>query len=88
MPAESVERFVMKKLLATLLVLVGMGISGCGSCCCSCPTVTETGPERCQRICDIDTLQMKMAVEDCDYFWLQDRSSGLTPWHVQIGLHQ
>jgi hypothetical protein len=41
--------------------------------------------ERRNRFGGILDNQSRQVVDDWDYFWLQDRSSRLTPWHVQVG---
>lgn len=68
----------MKKLL---LVLAFVCLSGIWSGC----TVTETPSQHYERIGAQWNLQMKMAVEDIDYFWLLERNSYLTEWHPRLG---
>ena len=51
-----------------------------------CATLVETPEERHRRIMHITDLQMKMLVEDWDYFWLYERSSGMTQWHPWAGI--
>jgi hypothetical protein len=72
------ERTVMKKLFTLMMILAGLAISGC--------TVTETASERHRRLGSIYNLQARMAVEDWDAIWLQDRVTYLTPWRVREGL--
>ena len=50
-----------------------------------CRTPAESASERSLRISQIHTQQWRMIVDDWDYLWLEDRSTRLTPWHVDIG---
>ncbi len=69
----------MKRLLIlTILALVSFSSTGC--------TLTETPKQHFRRKNQITKLNMRMLVEDWDYFWLYDRSSMATSSHVWIGL--
>ena len=69
----------MKKLLIMfVLILVGVSSTGC--------TLTETSAERKIRIRQITKLELKMLVEDWDYLWLNDHSSGTTQWNTWTGM--
>jgi len=71
---------MMKRLLVWLLLAV-VFLSGLG-----CATVTESTGDRTRRISQISDLQMRMLVEDWDYFWLFERNSTLTSWHPWVGI--
>lgn len=68
----------MKKLLIVAALMLATFLPGC--------TLVEDCSERNRRICGITELQMKMAVEDWDYFWLYDHSTGMTQWHPWVGI--
>lgn len=68
----------MKKLLLALII-AGSFFSGCA-------TLVETPKERDRRILTGWNLDLRMAVEDWDYFWLVDRNSYLTQWHPRTGI--
>jgi hypothetical protein len=70
---------MMKRLSILLVILLGsFFLSAC--------TVVETASERRRRQVHISKLQMKMLVEDWDYFWLMERNTALTQWHPWIGI--
>jgi len=48
-------------------------------------TLDETPTEHCRRILRITDVQMYMLMEDWEEFWLYDKSTTLTRWHVRIG---
>lgn len=68
----------MKKLgIVLVLLLVGL-LAGCR-------TPAESADERSLRIDQISQQQWRMFVDDWDYFWLLDRTTRLTRYHVEIG---
>lgn len=69
----------MRKLCIALLLAFASFIVGC------CPSSVETSEERCRRLRDIADLQGRMAVDDVDFFLLQDRNTYLTQWHPRVG---
>lgn len=66
---------IMKRLLVLLVVLVGACLAGCG--------LVDSQQERKRRYKTITQLQGRMIIDDWDYFWLADRPSYLTSWHVR-----
>ncbi len=68
----------MKKLLILSVLVACICMSGC--------SMTETTGERFQRYGNIVDIQSRQMTEDWDYFWLMDRPSNLSPWHVRTGL--
>ena len=68
----------MKKLFVLLVLCVGSLMVGCG--------VLDDAPARARRHAQITEWNLKQAADDCDYFWLYDRSSQLTQWHPHVGL--
>lgn len=66
---------IMKRLLVLLVVLVGTCLAGCG--------LVDSHQERKRRYKTITQLQSRMIIDDWDYFWLADRPSYLTTWHVR-----
>ena len=50
-----------------------------------CAGLVDSGPERYSRAKQINDLQMRMLVDDWDYFWLYERSSYLTKYHPRVG---
>ena len=69
-----------------LLVLVAVGLASLGCKSGDRLTVTETVGEVKRRDAQITNVQLRMLLEDWDYFWLYDRSSRMSPWHTQVGL--
>ena len=65
-------------ILVVIFLIAGFLVSGC--------TLTETAAERRRRINQITELQMKMLVEDWDYFWLVERNTRTTQWHTWVGI--
>jgi len=67
-------------ILVTFLIAVAASflMTGC--------TMTETPNARNRRIKQITDLQMRMLIEDWDYLWLYDRSTGMTQWHPWVGI--
>ena len=72
----------MKKLLSLSILCLAMFFTGALAGC----TVTETQAQRNTRLKSITDLQMRMLVEDWDYLWLYERSSGMTQWHTRVGI--
>jgi hypothetical protein len=66
-------------LLVVLAAVLGGMLGGCTG------NPGQTGAERSLRIRQIFATEVKMFADDWDYFWLVDRSTRLTPWHVEIG---
>ena len=50
-----------------------------------CSGVADSGAERYSRAKQINDLQMRMLVDDWDYFWLYDRNTYLTKYHPRVG---
>ena len=71
----------MKKCLM-LLVLCGMlaGMMMTAGC-----TSAESFDEHARRLWLTTDLQARNMVEDWDYIWLNDHSSRLSDWHMDIG---
>ena len=67
----------MKKLLIGLVLLLGSMAISC--------TPTETASEHHRRLLLTGDIQMRSAVDDWDSFWLCERASRLTRWHVRYG---
>jgi hypothetical protein len=65
----------MKRLLVLLILLAAMFLAGCG--------LVHTYGERERRYGNIADMQLRMAVDDWDYFWLAERPSYLTYWYVR-----
>lgn len=68
----------MKKLSLALLLLLGIALSGCAG-------LVDSRADRTRRIKHITDLQMRMLVDDLDYFLLLDKSSSLTKYHPRVG---
>ena len=68
------ERCDMKRLLM-LLVVWALTVGGCG--------MVDTYRQRENRYLNITGFQARQAVDDWDYFWLYDRPSRLTEWHLR-----
>ena len=68
----------MKKLCIVLILLVGSFLSGCAG-------LVDTKADRKRRIRHITDLQMRMLVDDVDYFLLIDQSSSLSKYHPRVG---
>jgi len=77
----------MKKLLVLIVLLwIGLGMTA-GGCASKQPfTVAETADEVQRRDARITNLQLRMLLEDWDYFWLYDRSVQLSRWHTWVGI--
>ena len=68
-----------KTLILTLLTMcVGSFLAGCGG-------LGHSSDERQTRHKHIWKSQSKMFWDDWDYFWLHERSSGLTRWNFKVG---
>ena len=65
----------MKRLFVLLILLAAVFLAGCG--------LVHTYEERERRHKNITELQLRMAVDDCDYFWLTDRPTYMTYWYVR-----
>ncbi len=70
----------MKRLLVLIVLLAGCFLTS------GCATLVENPQARKRRLSQITELQMKMLVEDWDYFWLYERNAGTTQWHPWVGL--
>ncbi len=67
----------MKRLFMLLVLGVTMwAVSGCAG-------VASSGPKRTQRHRQITRLESRMFWDDFDYFWLMDKPSKLTKYHVR-----
>lgn len=86
----------MKKVAMLLVLLSGVFIGGCccsnwpvcdvyRAPCCDGSTLVETACERQARIAMQTNLNCREALEDWDYFWLNERTSRLTQWHPYVG---
>ncbi len=64
----------MKRLLLLLVVVVSTCLAGCG--------LVHTRQQRQRRFRTISALQARMIVDDWDYFWMLNRPSYLTEWHI------
>lgn len=64
--------------IAIVLLLAGLLLGGC-------ETPGESASERSLRIRRVSDQNWRMFVDDWDYFWLVDRSSRLTRYHVDVG---
>jgi len=64
----------MKRMALLLVLLVSSCLAGCG--------LVHTRQERHRRFKTISALQARMIVDDWDYFWMVDRPSYLTQWHI------
>ncbi len=70
------------KILTLILIICLAGMfAGC-----SVGSVMDTEAQRDRRIEQITDLQMRMLVDDWDYFWLYERNSMLTQWHTRVGI--
>jgi len=70
----------MNKALIVLVLAAGMLLAS------GCVTTNETADVRDLRLEQISDLQMRMLVEDWDYFWLFERNAGTTQWHPWVGI--
>ena len=68
----------MRRLLALLVVLAGIAVSGCS-------TTTLSPAERWQQYCRVADVQSKQFADDWDYFWLLNQPVGLSRYHVRTG---
>lgn len=66
-------------LIILLALTASIFLSGCS-------TLVETPEARNRRYKQITNLQMKMLVEDWDYFWMYERSSSASQWHPWVGI--
>lgn len=77
----------MRKLLILVVILGGAFLAGCGEDRIACISpgsgLVDTPQQRARRHCNINDLQLRMAVDDCDYLWLRDRPSYLTYWYLR-----
>jgi len=69
----------MKRLLILLALLVGTFMSGCAA------GLVDSGPERSRRIRNTWALELRQMNDDWDSFWLVDKPSRMTYWHVREG---
>ena len=67
----------MKRLLILLALLVATVMSGCG------PGMVHSAAERKRRHRNIATLEARQINDDWDTFWMVDRPSRLTYWHLR-----
>lgn len=67
----------MKKLLVMLVLCLAAVLAGC--------TLDETRAEHGRRLLQITDVQLRMLVEDWEEFWLYDKSTTLSRWHVRVG---
>ena len=65
----------MRRLLIAVGVVLAAGAFGC--------TVTKTAPEHAHAYGRQGGIEAREVVEDVDTFWLADRPSRLTRWHVR-----
>jgi hypothetical protein len=65
-----------------LIVLLAL-LSGCALLSTGCATPAYSAKERDARISRIHRYEARQAVDDWDVFWLEDRPSHLTVWHVR-----
>ena len=67
----------MKRLLILLALLVATFVSGCG------PGMVHSASERKRRHRNIAELEARQINDDWDAFWMVDRPSRLTYWHLR-----
>ena len=65
----------MKQLAILLVLCVVFVVIGCG--------MVDTPAERERRYKNIGDYQARMGVDDWDHFWLVDRPSYLSYWHLR-----
>jgi len=71
----------MRKLVFLVLVMAMVASLFATGC-----TVTESQETRNRRHKLINDLQLRMLVEDWDYFWLYEQNSALNRWHPWVGI--
>ena len=67
----------MKRLLVVLALLVASLLAGCA------PGLVHTGAERERRHRNIVALEARQMNDDWDSFWLMDKPSRMTYWHLR-----
>ena len=67
----------MKRLLMLLALLVGSFLAGCG------PGLVDTSAEREHRIRTNMSLEARQLNDDWDMFWMVDKPSRMTYWHLR-----
>jgi uncharacterized protein YceK len=65
----------MKRLVVLLVLLAAACLAGCG--------LVDTYEQRKRRYRTITKYHARMIVDDWDYFWLAERPSYLTYWHLR-----
>ena len=68
----------MKRLLILLALVVATFMSGCTG-----PGMVHSGPERRRRHRNIMALEARQINDDWDTFWMLDKPSRLTYWHLR-----
>ncbi|KPK84440.1 MAG: hypothetical protein AMJ81_05545 [Phycisphaerae bacterium SM23_33] len=61
--------------MVLLILLAAAFLAGCG--------MVDSYGEREQRYKNITDMQLRMAVDDWDYFWLAERPSYLSYWYLR-----
>lgn len=67
----------MKSLFVLIVLCVAVWLGGCG------PGLADTEHQRKLRHKHIADVGSRQFVDDWDHFWLMDRPSRLTYWHVR-----
>ena len=67
----------MKRLLILLALVLAMFLSGCG------PGMVDSAPQRKRRIRNIVALEFRQLNDDWDSFWMLDKPSRMTYWHLR-----
>ena len=65
----------MKCLFVLIVLCVAVWLSGCG--------LADTENQRKLRYKHVVDANTRMLIDDWDHFWLMDRPSKLTHWHVR-----
>ncbi len=65
----------MRRLLVLTVLLLGMVLGGCG--------LVHSRADRERRYKEAIQFQARMIVDDWDNFWLAERPSYLTEWHLR-----
>ena len=67
----------MKRLLVLLALLVATFMSGCAA------GMVDAGSQRKRRYHNITALEARQINDDWDSFWLMDKPSRMTYWHLR-----
>jgi len=65
----------MKQLVLVIALCVAAFIMGCG--------MVDTYPERVRRMSNSSEYHARMIVDDSDVFWMADRPTYLSYWHLR-----